>query len=171
MFHLQNGFARVAKREFLFLNYIIGIKIVKLKIQRLQRGTLKHVPCLNERTTAQYALNWGMGHHVHVLYGHGVRTIRRRTIRRRTIRRRTIRRDNSSRTIRRKVNIINFIENSASSQPYFLTSRFHFSNIFSSIPLPFQQYFFINTASISATFICHQIYFYNLVIVYNCRPI
>src|SRR6218665_257470 len=52
---------------------------------------------------------------------------------------RTIRRDNLSRTIRRKVYIINFIENSASTQQYsFHQSRFHFSN------------FFINLASISA---------------------
>src|SRR6218665_1888347 len=52
---------------------------------------------------------------------------------------RTIRRDNLSRTIRRKVYIINFIENPASTQQYSLhQSRFHFSN------------FFINLASISA---------------------
>src|SRR6218665_2496839 len=52
---------------------------------------------------------------------------------------RTIRRDNLSRTIRRKVYIINFIENPASTQQYsFHQSRFHFSN------------FFINLASISA---------------------
>src|SRR6218665_197908 len=91
----------------------------------------------------------------------GVRTIRRRTIRRGQFGADnsaqdnlapTIRRNNSSRTIRRKVYIINVIENFASSQQYFLTSRIHFSNIFhqicfhfnnilSSIQIPFWQYF------------------------------
>ena len=85
----------------------------------------------------------------------GSRTIRRRTIRcgqfgadnsAWTIRCRTIRRgqfgaDNSFRTIRRKVYIINFIQNPAYTQQYsFQQSRFHFSN-FSSIPLPFRQLF------------------------------
>ena len=50
--------------------------------------------------------------------------------------------DNSSRTIRRKVYVINFIENPASTQQYsFHQSQFHFSNL-SSILLPFRQYFF-----------------------------
>ena len=67
----------------------------------------------------------------------------------RTIRRRTTRRGQFGATIRpgqfgAKYIIINFIENSATSQPYFLTSRFHFSNIF-----------FINPASISTIFF-HQ---------------
>ena len=57
---------------------------------------------------------------------------------------RTIRRDNSSRTIRLKVYIINFIQNPASTQQYsFHQSRFHFSN-FSSIPHPFRQHFSSN---------------------------
>ena len=95
---------------------------------------------------------------------------------------RTIRRDNSSRTIRRKEYNINLLENPAliqKIQPYFSSiplpfqqyffinpaftsaiffhqSRFYFRNMFSSIPLPFQQqYFFINPASISAIFF-HQ---------------
>src|SRR6218665_3822977 len=49
--------------------------------------------------------------------------------------------DNSARTIRRRVYIINFMENPASTQQYsFHQFRFHFSN-FSLIPLPFRQYF------------------------------
>src|SRR6218665_2658286 len=54
---------------------------------------------------------------------------------------RTIRRDNSSRTIRRKVYNYKFYR------------KFRYlSAIFSHIPLPFQQYFFINPASISTVF-------------------
>src|SRR6218665_1491266 len=80
----------------------------------------------------------------------------------------TIRRDNSSRTIRRKEYNINLLENPAliqkNSAIFFINpasisailfhqSRLHSSNSFSSIQLPFQQqYFFLNPASISATF-------------------
>src|SRR6218665_3865336 len=54
---------------------------------------------------------------------------------------RTIRSDNSSSTIRRKVYILNFIQNPSSTQKYsFHQSRFHFSN-FSSIPHSFRQHF------------------------------
>src|SRR6218665_12287 len=60
-----------------------------------------------------------------------------RTIRRRTIRRGKFVADNSAQNI-----IINFIKNPASiSSTSFHQSRFHFSYMFPSIPLPFQQYF------------------------------
>src|SRR6218665_3923989 len=64
--------------------------------------------------------------------------------------------DNSARTIRRKVYNINLLV-----KPRFQSNKFshifhhcpfHFSNTFSSIPPPFQQYFFVNLTSISAIF-------------------
>jgi len=71
-----------------------------------------------------------------------------RTIRRRTIRRGQFVADNSAQII-----IISFIENPASiSATSFHQSRFYFNYMFSSIPLLFQQYFFVNAAPISAMF-------------------